>query len=272
MKKVDIIIPTFEQEDYTVQCLKSIEKHTDKKLYRIIWVDNGSSRESRITVLNELQNHDYLTVWLEKRSGFVVAVNQGIKACEGKYVVVLNNDTEVTNNWLEKLLYPFSQDKKIMITGPNTTEKTSKQSWDIISKKDERFINMPILTDKDDDEINFLLEKQYDKQYYDMPMLAFFCAVFRKKIFDEIGVLDEEYQEGYADDVDFSFRTLNAGYKLVYVPSVYIHHYHNVTFLSIYDKKDISNKIHENRRLFKQKNKIESLSDAENRNYYQSIK
>ena len=77
---IDIIIPTYGQEDYTVECLKSIRNYTEADSYRIIWVDNGSSFESRQTVMKELVNHTYLTIWMGDRAGFVKAVNAGIDA------------------------------------------------------------------------------------------------------------------------------------------------------------------------------------------------
>ena len=59
----DIIIPTFGQEDFTVKCLESIRKHTKSSDYRIIWVDNGSSRSSRFTVLSEIEKQSGYTFW-----------------------------------------------------------------------------------------------------------------------------------------------------------------------------------------------------------------
>lgn len=257
--KIDIIIPTYGQENYTVKCLKSIEKYTDKKSYRIIWVDNGSTEESRKTVLDELQRHDYLSIWMAGREGFVKAVNAGIFASNSEFVVIMNNDTEVVPYWLDRLQKPMIEDESIMLTGPTTTAQTSRQSWDIL-KRDfpMEWGDMPVLTGLSDYEI---VDKLYEKygDYYtcDIEAVAFFCAMLRSRIFEEIGVLDEEFEEGYSDDVDFSIRTKKEGYRIAFVPTVFIHHHNRTTFLSVYSNEEISKKLHANREKLKNKHKKE---------------
>jgi len=269
--KIDIIIPTFGQEDYTVDCLKSIREYTAKNLYRIIWVDNGSTAESRNKVLEELKNHNYLTVWIGYRAGFVVAVNEGIKASNAEFIVIQNNDTTVTPQWCEKLMYPLEKRKKIMISSPNTTEGTSQQSWDILKEKDEQWKDMPDLKGLNDEDTVRALHKVYKNKYVERPMAAFFSVMIKSKLFDEIGLLDEDYKEGYSDDVDFSYRTLQKGYKIVYVPAAFIRHHNRTTFLSIYSQEEISKKLHQNRALFKQKHNVARSKDGKNGNYYKSI-
>ena len=114
---IDIIIPTFNQDTFTIQCLKSIKRSTHQN-YRIVWVDNGSTYRSRKNVLIELSDHNYLSIWLPDRVGFIQAVNIALRECRGEYVVILNNDTEVTSGWLDLLLLPLKDCNKIVASGP----------------------------------------------------------------------------------------------------------------------------------------------------------
>lgn len=252
---VDIVIPTYGQEAYTVDCLKSIRKYTAKKEYRIIWVDNGSTSESRQIVMDELKKHNYLTIWMSYRAGFVKAVNLGIKSSFNEYVVIMNNDTKVVPFWLERLKLPLKKDKKIGLTGPTTTEQTSRQSWDILkSENPKEWGTMPELSGLNDGEIVENLYNEYGDYYTcNIGTIAFFCAMVRRSVFNDIGLLDEDFEEGYSDDVDFSIRAKKAGYEIALVPSVFIHHYNRTTFLSIYSNKEISKKLHANRIKLKEK-------------------
>lgn len=249
----DVIIPTFSQEEYTVQCLKSIRECTPENNYRIIWVDNGSSADSRYQVMSELINHNYLTIWMGERLGFVRAINAGIRASKSEFVVFLNNDTRVTKHWLRRLKNPMLLNDEIMITGPNTTKATSRQAWDILKKDNLKFEDMPDVSNLSDEQKAEKLYEYYGSKWYSFEILAFFCAMLRREVFDLVGFLDEDYEEGYSDDVDFSFRVKKAGYTLAYVPSVYIHHYNRTTFLSLYEAKEISLKMQANKKLLNEK-------------------
>ena len=250
---IDIIIPTFNQEMYTVQCLKSLRRFT-KQPYRIVWVDNGSSYESRKRVLIELKDHKYLTIWLSERIGFIKAVNIALKHCHHDYVVILNNDTEVTENWLDLLMFPLVHSDRIIASGPLTTRNTSHQDLEqmktilpeLLTISNEHLINIHYLQKK-------LSELFVDTRYVTVEKLAFFCTVFKRAIFDEIGLLDERFKEGYSDDMDFSMRMRQKGYDLVLVPAAYVEHYHQKTFLNIYSKKEASAMLHQNRKVLHEK-------------------
>lgn len=250
---IDIIVPTYNQEIYTVRCLKSIKEFTFQN-YRIIWIDNGSTCLSRQKVLVELKDHNYLSVWLQEKVGFVKAVNIGLNQCHNDYVVILNNDTEVTMGWLDLLLLPLEKNNSIVASGPLTTIKTSHQD---IENMRAKLPKLNEISGKYLINIHSLQKKLYDifgpDYYVEMEKLAFFCTAFKRFIFDEIGGLDERFEEGYSDDVDFSRRVKQNGYELVLVPAAYVEHYHQQTLLSIYTKKEASAMLHRNRKILEQK-------------------
>ncbi len=250
---IDIIIPTFNQEAFTVRCLKSIKRFTNQD-YRIIWIDNGSTYESRKVVLLELRDHRYLSIWLSDRIGFIKAVNIALKQCKDDYVVILNNDTEVTKNWLDLLLMPLTKQSKIVASGPLTTIKTSHQD---IERMQVLLPELKNISHKHLINIHLMQKKLSDifssSFYIEMDSLAFFCTVFKRSIFDEIGFLDETFNEGYSDDIDFSKRIKQKGYEMVLVPASYVEHYHQKTFLSIYNEKEASKILQSNRKLLHEK-------------------
>lgn len=251
----DIVIPTFNNEDYTINCFKSIKKHT--KDYHIIWVDNGSTKESRDKVQAELATHDpktYTTIWLDKNYGFVIASNAGIKNSTAEYLILLNNDTEVTPNWIETLQHPFTVDPTIMATGPLTDAMGSWQGWANVKKTVLK--DMPDLNGLDENQITTTLKNHYKTKYFYAPMIAFFCTMFKRKIFTDLGVLDTLFGAGLGDDDDMCLRIQKAGFRVACVPAGFVYHHHRTTFKSLYTQAEINNMSAKHIKLYKEKNKV----------------
>ncbi len=141
-----IITPTFNNEDYTIRCFDSIRKNT--KDYKIIWIDNGSKPESREKVKKFLDENNvpYELIQNQDNLGFVKATNQGMKRAmefEADYIVLQNNDTEVYDGWLERMIEVAKSDPKIGLVGPITSPCRSWQSIEHIKKSVRGFEDLP---------------------------------------------------------------------------------------------------------------------------------
>ena len=99
--KTSIVILTYNELPLTKQCLTSIKKHTDDKDIEIIVVDNGSS-DGTVDHLKSIPS--LKTIFNEKNAGFAKGCNQGLDIATGDTVLFLNNDTIVTQNWLQSML------------------------------------------------------------------------------------------------------------------------------------------------------------------------
>lgn len=250
MINTDIIIPTYGNEQFTIKCLESIRAYT--KDYNIVWVDNCSTKESRQLILDELKNHtSYKTIWLDRNYGFVKAVNEGLKYSKNKYVVLQNNDTEVTKGWLELLKYPLENNKYIVASGPMTSDVDSWQSWKNVKK--HHYPTMPDLSGKTNEEIRAMLLKLFGNTYREVPMIAFFSTIFKRSIFDEIGMLDTIFKTGLGDDDDVCMRITNVGKKVVFMPGVYVLHHHRTTFKSVFGVDKIKEMQTTNLQIFRDK-------------------
>ena len=177
-KKYSIVIPTYNHcDDLLKPCIDSIIKYSDMSQIELIVCANGCTDNTR-EYLDSI--HCCLKViWAGEAIGYTRAANLGIKEATGEYVVLLNNDTELLpqnqNSWLDQMRSMFDNDPAVGITGP--------------------------------------LEL-YDN-YSNHPALIFFCVMMRKKLFDEIGLLDEVFAPGGGEDIDFSIRATNLGYKVL---------------------------------------------------------
>ena len=178
--KISIIIPSSNNlENGLFPLLHSIEKYTDLTDIEIIIIANGYNIKLKDRFIFSIPIE---LIWFDNAIGFSKAINEGIKASKGKYIILLNDDIilleQHKNQWINMLLEPFLKDNITGITGP------VKRYSNIINK-------------------DFIL---------------FFCACIKKDIIDKIGLLDENFRIGSQEDIDYSARIENEGYKLVQVP------------------------------------------------------
>jgi len=213
--KTSIIILTMNGLEVTKQCVESIFRHTED--FECIFVDNGSTDGTR----EYLQTipHSQLIV-NEVNRGFSGGNNQGMAAAKGEYIVLLNNDTVVTENWLNGLLAWLEQNPSIGIVGPRAHFISGSQMVDGVTYQNMQEMEV------------FAREwvKQHRGQGFFPHKLLGFCMVFHRSLMEKIGGLDERFFPGNFEDDDFSLRTRIAGKILWVANDVFIHHYGSVTF------------------------------------------
>src|SRR5205814_1012908 len=112
--EVSIIIPVFNQLEYTRACLASLQAVDEQTHFEVIIVDDCSI-DSTANALPQIGGINYLRN--ERNSGFVASCNRGAKQARGKYLVFLNNDTSVKHGWLTALLDTFTQEGRARIGG-----------------------------------------------------------------------------------------------------------------------------------------------------------
>jgi len=112
--EVSIIIPVFNQLEYTHACLASLQAVEEQTRFEVIIVDDCST-DRTANALPQIGGINYLRN--EKNSGFVASCNRGAKKARGKYLVFLNNDTSVKPGWLTALLDTFKQEGRAGIVG-----------------------------------------------------------------------------------------------------------------------------------------------------------
>jgi len=160
--------------------------------------------------------------------GFVKATNQGIKEAVGEYIIMLNNDTEVYWKWATKLIKPLMHNPEIGAVGPVTQ---SKISWQEAGNLNMRFgTALPRYVPNQAAYAQMLAK--YDGEYLDIKKnnLAFFCTAFRRKVFDEVGLLNEQFNIGLGEDDEFCMRLRHHGYKQLLSLGTFVFHHHRTTF------------------------------------------
>ncbi len=227
----DIIIPTYENERFTVDCINSIKQNTTPGTYRIIWIDNGSINTSLVE--KSLERVEHLSYKFKDNRGFVYAVNKGIKLSDAPTICLLNNDTLVYKGWLDKMTSALLANEDVGILGPLTGYKPPKKEDSPHSLNLHNGLLPPEATKWSLEKINLELESHYRGQLSEAPFVAFLCAIMRRSLIDKIGPLDTNYAFGMWDDVDYNIQVRKLGLRTVYLLDTCIYHAGRTTFTLI---------------------------------------
>ena len=212
--KCDIIIPVWNQVDFTKKCVASIFKNTDCTFHLII-IDNASSQPTRDYLAQLARDRKEIVALIrnDKNLGFVKAVNQGIRRSSAPYVCFLNNDTEVTKSWLLEMIKVIEKRNDIGIVNANSNTLGCKtkfgQSVDVLAK------NL----------------KSYSGEYSTLAWATGFCMLVKREVIEKIGLFDEIYGMGNFEDADFSKRAQKAGYSSVCARAAYVYHRERRSFM-----------------------------------------
>ncbi|RUS46467.1 methyltransferase domain-containing protein [Cohnella sp. AR92] len=214
--RTSIVIVTFNQIEETRRCLASIRKHTQEGSYELIFVDNGST-DGTADWLRE--QPDVKLIENEKNEGFAKGVNKGARAATGDRLLLLNNDTAVTPRWLEQLTIALESADDIAAVGPVANLAGYGQSIPTKYKTPEE------------------LERFAEAYNVSTPSawkmrlkLIGFCLLIKRKVWEEVGELDESFGIGNFEDDDWSWRARRAGYRLLLCSDTFIHHEGSASF------------------------------------------
>jgi len=216
-KKVHIILLNWNNEEDTLECVKSLEKISYNN-YEIIIVDNGSEIESVLKI--KKQYPEIKIIENEKNLGFAGGNNVGVKYAmknNADYVLLLNNDTTVEKDFLNKLVEIGESDKKNGLFGSKIYFYSEQNRIWFAGGKVNWLRNKG--THIGLDEID---QNQYNK-IKEVDYLTGCCLLIKKEVIEKIGVLEEDYFL-YYEDTDFCLRAKNIGYNCVYVPKSKIYH------------------------------------------------
>lgn len=211
-----IVILTYNQLEYTKLCIESIRKFTPQNSYEIIVVDNGSS-DGTVDWLKEQK--DIKTIFNKENMGFSKGCNQGIDVSVGENILLLNNDTIVTPNWLYNMDRALWKEDKIAAVSCMSNYVTNNQQIEV------KYTNIYSMLEfaLDFNILNFNKHEPMDK-------LIGFCMLIKKEVINKIGLLDENFVVGNFEDDDYCLRMKKAGYKLILCKDTFIHHFGSISF------------------------------------------
>ena len=232
--KIDIVLLSWNFPDMTLKCLRTLKENTHIP-YRLIWIDNGSETENFEKVRKYVETFDDYTMFgYDSNRYYAESTNKGIKLSNAKYVVTLSNDVFVSKNWLTKLVRILEQQPEIGLISPMTDN--------IGSNGPRASMTVP--------KFNLLRPGEPYEGINELPSrfaycednVSMFCAVLRRKMIDEIGLLDERFT-CYGNDFDYNERIRQAGWKTAVALNCFVHHIHKATKNKVFSDLEERRKI-----------------------------
>ena len=216
--EVSIIIPVFNQFQFTHSCLASLQTVEERSRFEVIVVDDCSTDETA-ELVPQMQGVVYLRN--ETNSGFIFSCNRGAETARGKYLFFLNNDTIVKPGWLTALVDTFAENQQAGVVGSKLVYPDGRlQEAGGIIWRDASGWNCGKFDDPEKPEYNFLREVDY---------CSGAALMIPKSLFQKLGGFDAKYAPAYYEDTDLSFKVRKAGYKVFYQPMSEVIHYEGVT-------------------------------------------
>lgn len=220
MAKVTVIIPHSGGEEILRHCLRSLQK-TQYLNYKILVVDNGSRDGSRRMI--RLEFPEVRIVESQTNLGFAAGCNLGIRDTRSPYVVLLNNDTEVTSGWLDPLVEAADTDATIGAIQPKILSYQDRQRFDYGGGAGGEIdlFGYPFAWGRLFDHI------EVDTGQYDQQRQVFWASgaatLLRRSALDRVGLLDETFF-AHMEEIDLNWRLQWAGYRVVAIPNAVVFH------------------------------------------------
>ncbi len=218
--RVSVVVLTYNNIEFTKACLRSIESESNWPQLEIIVVDNASSDGTREYLSQWAQAHDHRKVILNERNlGFAAGNNIGLAAATGEYLVLLNNDTYVTPNWVRTLVNHLRRNPRIGIIGPVTNNIGNEAKIEI------RYDSMDGMRSA-----AAAYTRRHLGELIPIRTVAFFCVAMPRATYEMVGSLDEVFGVGFFEDDDYCRRVEAAGLDVACAEDVFVHHHLSASF------------------------------------------
>lgn len=215
---VSIVIPVHNKFPVTYHCLLSLLLAPNRISFEVIIVDDGSIDEStRIPEL--IKGVQY--VRNDETVDFVRACNLGGSLARGEYIVMLNNDTEVTSGWLDELLWPFEHFDNVGVTGAKLLypDGSLQEAGGIVWNTGDPWI-YGRGANAHDPRYNYARQVDY---------LSGACIMLPAQLWNEVGGFSDTFAPAYFEDTDLTFKVRDKGCKTIYTPFAQVIHFEGIS-------------------------------------------
>ncbi len=223
---VDIIVPVYRGYEEVRRCLESILRSPSVTGYQVVIVDDATPEIAVEDYLDSLASSDERVSLLRNREnlGFVGSVNRGMSLHADHDVVLLNSDTEVANDWLDRLHACAYRDERTATVTPFSNNAT-------ICSFPGMCVDNPLADGRSIASVDRAMSATNAGQSVEIPTAVGFCMYIKRACLDEIGLFDEDtFGRGYGEENDFCVRAARRGWKHLLCADTFVYHAGGVSF------------------------------------------
>lgn len=216
--RVSIVIPVHNGWEYTYSCLQSLLEHAGETPFEVIVADDASGDETR-RIRDVVEN--VAVSRSREPKGFLRNCNEAARSAKGDYVLFLNNDTRVTEGWLEPLVEVLDEHDDVAVVGSRLVYPTGRlQEAGGIIWSDGTGLNYGRFDDPDKAEYAHPRDVDY---------VSGAALMVRRSFWKDVGGFDEQFAPGYYEDADLAFTARDRGYRVRYEPASTVVHYEGIS-------------------------------------------
>ena len=223
---VDIIVPVYRGLEDTQRCVRSVLSSTCKTDWRLILINDASPEPEVTDWLRAVAPTDPRITLLENEEnlGFVGTVNRGMALSGDHDVLLLNSDTEVAGDWLDRIRAAAYGDQKVASVTPFSNNAT-------ICSYPRFCHDNPLPQGWTTADLDALCAQTNPGQVVDVPTGVGFCMYIRRAALVEVGLFDvENFGKGYGEENDFCVRAAQAGWRNLHALDTFVRHFGGVSF------------------------------------------
>lgn len=231
---VSIVIVNWKTPELLAVLLDSIEREDEEHdSFEILVVDNNS-QDGSVEMLKSRFPHAKLTENTDN-VGFSRGCNQVIPEARGKYVLLLNPDTQITKNAVSRLAKFLDDNPDCGAVGPKvlnsdgTLQLACRRSFPSIKASFFRLTYLSKVFPKSKFFAEYNLTHANPDEQLEVDALSGSCMMVRKSVIDKIGLLDEDIFM-FGEDIDWCWRIKEQSLRVVYLPESVIYHVHGASY------------------------------------------
>ncbi len=241
-KVTSVIIVSWNVRDLLRNCLRSIRQETsDQQQTEIIVVDNASSDNTLEMLRGEFP--DVRVIANTENLGFTRGNNQGLALAQGRYFFLLNPDTELRPNTLESLITHMDAHPRIGIIGPQLyygdgTLQSSRRRFPTLATAFLESTKLQQWFPRNRALIRYYMLDTRDDETRQVDWINGSAMFVRREVYDQVGGFDERFFM-YSEELDWCYRAKQAGWQIVYFPTVQVTHYEGKSSEQAVAQRDI---------------------------------